>query len=419
MGWGLPGLPIVVVLHPLAKRNAEECAALAAGALGEVASALTEDPVALEARYREKTIPSGARLRHKSLFDSEFNAPDAPERVRGPDSIEALNRLFYARGWTDGLPVLPPTPRRCEAMLAGRDPSNLVSIVEPRLGRATMGKLAANAVMAGCDPEHFPVVLAATRAMCDPAFNLKAIQSTTHPCTVGCLVGGPIVDAISVNGGYNALGQGSKANAAIGRTIRLILINIGGASPGVLDRSTMGSPAKYALCFAENAEANPWPSYHADLGLDSAASHVTVFGVEGPHNVNDHYGRDAEEILLTIAGTLASPGANNFYLEGQPVVVLGPEHAEVIAAGGFSKADVKTFLSERAIVPRALVSEAMIEELERRLPDHLLGPGGRDGVRFITKPDDLILLVAGGAGRHSAVLPTFGHSTRAVTRKVE
>ena len=419
MSWGLPGLPIVVVPHPLAKRNDDECREIAGTVLGEAASALTDDAATLAARYEAKSLPQTGRLRYKSLFDSEFNAPDAPERIRAPESIEALNRIFHSRGWTDGLPVMPPTPERCTAMLGGRDPSEVVAVVEPRLGQATNLKLAANAVMAGCDPDYFPVVLAATRAMCDPAFNLKAIQSTTHPCTVGCLVGGPIAETIGVNGAYNALGQGAKANAAIGRAIRLILVNIGGASPGALDRSTMGSPAKYALCFAENTDASPWRPFHVDLGLDPAASHVTVFGVEGPHNVNDHYGRTAEEILLTVAGTLASPGANNFYLEGEPVVILGPEHAEVVAAAGLSKGDVRSFLSEHAVVPRPLVSDAMIAELAERLPHHLLGPDGRDGVRFITNPDDLIVLVAGGAGRHSAVLPTFGHSTRAVTKAVE
>ena len=287
------------------------------------------------------------------------------------------------------------------------------------LGRATLGKIAANAVMAGCEPAHFPVILAATRAMCEPRFNLKALQSTTHPCTVMCLVGGPICDEIEVNGGYNAFGQGSKANAAIGRVIRLVLTNIGGASAGALDRSTMGSPAKYAFCFAENVEASPWPPYREELGLDPAASHVTVFGVEGPHNVNDHYGRTGEEILLTIAGTLASPGANNFYLQGQPIVVIGPEHAEVIAADGFGKTDVKRYLSEHAVVPRSVVSEAMIDVLEQRMPHHLIGERGSGGVRFVTEADDLIVLVAGGGGRHSAILPTFGHSTEAVTRRVD
>ena len=291
--------------------------------------------------------------------------------------------------------------------------------MEPRLGGATLGKIAANAVMAGCAPAHFPVVVAAVRAMCEPRFNLKALQSTTHPCTVACLVGGPLTTELEVNGAYNAFGQGSHANAAIGRAIRLVLTNIGGASPGALDRSTMGTPAKYAFCFAENAEASPWPSYHEELGLDPAESHVTVMGVEGPHNVNDHYGRTGEEILLTIAGTLASPGANNFYLEGQPVVVIGPEHADVIAADGFSKTDVRRFLCERAVVPRSVVSEAMIDVLEERMPHHVIGERGSGGVWFITEPEDLIVLVAGGAGRHSALLPTFGHSTEAVTRAIE
>ena len=419
MGWDMPGLPLAVVPHPLAKRNTRECSEFAAGVLGEIAEALTADPVLLAAKYREKTVPAGSRHRYRSLFESEFNAPDAPPTFKGPDSVEAMNRVFYRRGWTDGLPVLPPTPRRVEAMLAGRNPGEVAGLVEPRLGRATLGKIAANAVMAGCEPAHFPVVVAAVRAMTDESFNLKALQSTTHPCTVACLVGGPVADELEVNGAYNAFGQGSHANAAIGRAIRLVLTNIGGASPGALDRSTMGSPAKYALCFAENRQACPWPSYHEELELDPADSHVTVFGVEGPHNVNDHYGRTGEEILLTIAGTLASPGANNFYLGGQPVVVIGPEHAEVIAADGFSKMDVKRFLSERAVVPRAVVSDAMVDAVADRNPGQLLGERATDGVRFVTDPDQLIVLVAGGAGRHSAVLPTFGGSTRAVTRRIE
>ena len=294
----------------------------------------------------------GGRLRHRSLFESDFNAPDAPTVIRVPDRLDTVDRLFYQRGWTDGLPIIPPTPERYRALLGDLDPDELLGLVEPRLGRATVGKAVANAVMAGCRPEHVPVVVAATRAMCDPRFNLKALQSTTHPCTVMCLVGGPICDEIDLNASYNAMGQGQRANAVIGRAIRLILTNIGGAAPGVLDRSTMGSPAKYSFCFAENSEANPWETFHAELGLDEDASHVTVFGAEGPHNVNDHHGRTGEDILLTIAGTLASPGANNFYLGGQAVVVLGPEHAEVIARDGFSKADVKRYLSERAIIPR-------------------------------------------------------------------
>lgn len=415
----MPGLPIVVLEHPIAKRNDDECRALAQEAFGEIVEAWSRDERQLEEHYRTKTIESRSRLRYRSVFQSDFNAFDAPAVIHVSDSFDTVQRLFHQRGWTDGLPVVPPTPERCAEMLGGIDSNELVGIVEPRLGRATAGRIAANAVMAGCEPGYFPVVLAAVRAMCAEPFNLKALQSTTHPCTVLCLVGGPIVEEIGINSAYNAMGQGRRANAAIGRTIRLILTNIGGAAPGVLDRSTMGSPAKYSFCFAENVEASPWEPYHEELGLEAGASWVSVCGVEGPHNVNDHYGRTAEEILLTVAGTLASPGANNFYLEGEPVIVLGPEHAEVIARDGFSKADVRGFLSEHAIIPRALVSEPMIDELERRSPDHLLGERGCDGIRFNTRPDDLIVLVAGGAGRHSTILPTFGDSTRAVTERIE
>ena len=387
---------------------------LAAEAIDEIVEAMTGDAARLEEHYRGKQVESKNRLRYRSLFESSHNAPDAPETVRAPDSLEAVHRIFHQRGWTDGLPIVPPTRERCEAMLGDRDPEEEVGVVEPRLGRGTAAKLAVNAVMAGCEPACFEVVAAATRAMCDPRFNLKAIQSTTHPCTVLVLVNGPVADALEINGAYNAMGQGRRANAAIGRAVRFILLNVGGAAPGVLDRSTMGSRAKYSFCFAENVAASPWEPWHVENGFAPEASTVTVCGVEGPHNVNDHYGRTGEEILLSVAGTLASTGANNFYLEGEPVVVLGPEHAEVVAAAGFSKADVKRFLSEHAVVPRPVVSEAMIDVLEARVPDHLLGPRGRDGVRFITRPDDLIVVVAGGAGRHSAVIPTFGHSTRHV-----
>ena len=404
-----------MVPHPLARRNDDECAGFAADVIDEIIEALSGDAESLELSYRNKTLATGAKLRHKSLFESDFNSPDAPSVFKAPESLTAVNRLFYQRGWTDGLPIIPPTPELVKAMIGDRNPEEVIALVEPQLGRGTVSSLAANAVMAGCDPAYFPVVLAATRAMCDPRFNLKAIQSTTHPCTVMTVLSGPVVDELDINVAYNVMGQGSKANAAIGRAIRLILINIGGAGPGVLDRSTMGSPAKFAFCFAENADASPWPLYPEELGLAADKSYVTVCGAEGPHNVNDHFGRNAEEILLTIAGTLASTGANNFYLEGQPIIVIGPEHAEVIAADGLSKADVRQFLSQKAIIPGALVSDAMKEVVTKRLPHHVLDNGD---IRFITNANDLIILVAGGAGRHSAVIPTFGHTTQAVTVEI-
>ena len=248
-------------------------AEFASGVIDEIVDAMTGDAVRLEERYRAKRVESKNRLRYRSLFESDYNAPDAPETVRAPASLDAVNRIFHQRGWTDGLPIVPPTRERFEAMLRGWVPAAEIGVVEPRLGRGTAAKLAINAVMAGCEPAHFEVVVAATRAMCDPRFNLKAVQSTTHPCTVLAMVNGPLADTLEINGAYNAMGQGQRANAAIGRAIRFILLNIGGAAPGVLDRATMGSPAKYSFCFAENVAASPWEPWHVENGFAAGCEH--------------------------------------------------------------------------------------------------------------------------------------------------
>lgn len=223
--------------------------------------------------------------------------------------------LFYRRGWTDGLPIMLPTEQRLEKMIAQseRDPETLIGLVPPCRGEATVEKIAINAIMAGCMPEHLPVVIAATKAMTDKAFNLYALQTTTHPCTVLVLINGPLAEELEINCGYNAMGQGFMSNATIGRAIRLILINIGGAAPGALDRATLGAPSKFSFCFAENEEENPWEPLHVERGFPKTYSTVTVVGAEGPHNVNDHGGSRAEEILTTLSGVVATPGSNNFY----------------------------------------------------------------------------------------------------------
>ena len=188
--------------------------------------------------------------------------------MRAPDSLEAVNRIFHQRGWTDGLPIVPPTRERLEAMLGGWDPREEVAVVEPRLGRGTAGKLAVNAVMAGCEPAHFEVVAAATRAMCDPRFNLKAIQSTTHPCTVLVLVNGPLADTLEINGAYNAMGQGRRANAAIGRAIRFILLNVAGPRRG------SSTARRWALRRSiPSASRRTWPRAPGSRGTWRTASH--------------------------------------------------------------------------------------------------------------------------------------------------
>ncbi|MBT4046215.1 MAG: hypothetical protein HOK21_09815 [Rhodospirillaceae bacterium] len=415
----MPGLPIAIVPHPVAKLLPDEVAALAANVVDEIIRLWQTDAEDLRAEFKDKEPPVKKRLRYKSLFEGNFSAPDAPKLIKGPDDLEGVNRLFYSRGWTDGLPVIPPTPERYEAMLgdSGLDPEQLLALIEPRQGQATVAKIVINAVMAGCLPEHLPVLLAAAKALGQSALNLKALNTTTHPCTVLALISGPVNDEIDVNTTYNTMGQGSLANAAIGRAIRSILLNVGGGTPGILDRATMGTPAKFSFCFGENQDENPWGETLAmERGFAADQSTITLCGVEGPHNVNDHYGKGAEEILQTIGGTMCSPGLNNSYLGGEIMLVLGPEHAEIIHKDGFSKADIKNWLIENAVIPAHVLSEPQRVIMRQYVPERLLANGDQ-GARIATTHADIQLVVAGGAGRHSAIIPSFGN-TRAVTEVI-
>jgi len=416
---GMPGLPIAVVPHPVAKLVPDEVATIARNVVDEVIRLWQSDAEALRAEFKEKAPPTKSRLRYQSMFEGNFSAPDAPERLNGPVDLEGINRLFYSRGWTDGLPIIPPTPERYEKMLGNRglDPNELLARIEPRQGEATVAKVAVNGVMAGCQPDHLPVLVAAAKALGHSDLNLKALNTTTHPCTVLALISGPITENIDVNTTYNVMGQGSLANAAIGRGIRSILLNIGGGTPGILDRATMGTPAKYSFCFGENLAENPWGETLAmERGFGAEQSTITLCGVEGPHNVNDHYGKTAEEILQTISGTMCSPGLNNSYLGGEIMLVLGPEHAEIIHKDGFSKADIKNYLIENAFIPAHVLSEPQRVIMRQYVPERLLADGD-GGAKIATSHDDIQLVVAGGAGRHSAVIPSFGN-TRAVTEVI-
>ncbi|MDX9820390.1 MAG: UGSC family (seleno)protein [Syntrophales bacterium] len=416
----MPALPLVDIPHPMAGQTKEYVMQIAEKAIPEILRILTGDATQLEEEHKKKFVNPPGERRHKGLFGDEFSDEREPEKFQAPSSLEAVQSLFYRKGWTDGLPVIPPTAERVALMLEywNGDPEERVGLVQPRRGEATIRKIAVNAVMAGCRPEHFPVVVAATRAMIRPEFGLYGLQTTTHPCTVLVLVNGPLADFLEINASYNAMGQGKLANAVIGRAIRLVLTNIGGGTPGVLDRSTMGSPAKYAFCFAENEEENPWHQpLHVERGFPESTSTVTVCGVEGPHNVNDHGSRSAEEILQTIGGVLATPGTNQLYLGGEPLIALGPEHAAVIFRGGFSKNDVKRYLFKNARVPLNRISRGNMERFVKNWPERFKGLAEGDGVPIAEKPEDIMIVVCGGLGRHSAVIPTFG-VTRSVTLSV-
>jgi hypothetical protein len=347
-----------------------------------------------------------------------LKAPGAS--IEAEEDFEAINALYLERGWSDGLPIVPPTAARVEKMLeyCDRPFNEPIAKMAPRYGEATPLRLAANAVMAGCRPEYFPLLTLAVEAMCEEPFNLYGIQATTHLCAPLVIVNGPVAKELGMNGGHNAFGPGTHSNATIGRAIRLALINIGGATPGAGDMSTFGAPSKYSYCVCENEEGNPWEPLHVEHGYARDTTTVTVIGAECPHNVNDHESLTAEGILTTIAGTMATTGNNDVFYEAQPLVVFGPEHAKTVADGGFSKADAKRFLHEHATVPMNRFSN---ENIERRFRGTLKARYGSSPldtpIPMVQRPENIIIAVIGGAGKHSAIIPTFG-ATKAVTREL-
>ena len=354
-----------------------------------------------------------------SALATMLKAPGA--MVECDDDPEAVFELLCAKGWSDGLPVIPPTPERVERMLAYCDRSfdEPVARIPPRYGAATPIRVAANAVMAGCKPEYFPLVLLALEAMAEGPYNLYGTQATTHPCTPLLIFNGPIAAEVGINAGHKVMGNYVRANAAIGRAVRLALVNIGAAIPGTGDMATAGTPAKFTFCVAENEAASPWEPLHVERGFPRDASAVTVVAAEGPHNVNDHESLSPEGILTMIAGTMAITGSNNAYYAGQPVLAFGPEHAATAASGGMSKRDVKQWLYDHATLPLSRFSKEGIERrFRRKLADQYANVPLDTPVHMWAKPDDLIVIVTGGAGKHSQYIPTFGN-TRSVTRALK
>jgi hypothetical protein len=334
-----------------------------------------------------------------------------------PGAYDAIDAHYQERGWTDGLPIVPPTEARVREFLTQttRDPREIVGVLPPRQGEATVEKIAANAVMAGCRPAYLPVVLAAIEALADPLFNLDSVQATTHPVAPLLVINGPIARTLGLQAGYNAFGQGFRANVTIGRAVRLVLMNIGGGLPGAGDRATQGSPAKIAYCVAENEAESPWEPLHVEAGLPADSSTVTVFGAEGPHNIQDHFSNTALGVLRTVAGAMGQAGSNNLLGRGGPLLSLGPEHAATIAKEGFSKQQVKAFLFEHARFPLGrLGREYQRQQIERwgvaDAPDTM--------VPIVRRPEDISIIVVGGAGKHSCWQPTFGDGTHWTRRSI-
>lgn len=341
--------------------------------------------------------------------------------IDAADDIESATEFCMERGWGDGLPIVPPTVARVERMLAycDRPWDEPVATMPPRNGAVTPLRLAANAVMAGCRPTYFPLLLLAVEAMCEEPLNLYGIQTTTHPACPLVIVNGPIARELGFNHGHNAFGPGYRPNAAIGRAIRLALLNIGGAIPGVGDMATMGHPGKYGYVIAENEASNPWEPLHVERGFPIEATTVTVVGSEGPHNINDHHSTTAAGVLTMVSGGVATATANNLWYAGEAVIALCPEHAATIASDGFSKLDVKRFIYQNATVPLRKFSPENVERRYRQKFPERYAHAPLDAPVYMTQtPDDFIVIVLGGAGKHSMYVPSFGE-TRSITRALK
>ncbi|WP_119419174.1 hypothetical protein [Desertibaculum subflavum] len=320
-----------------------------------------------------------------------------------PDS-EAWNDFALAQGWSDGMPLVMPTEAAVARFTAAaRGDNQTFAPISPRQVVPTLASLAANAVMAGCKPEYFPVVLAALRGVLSPEYNLHGTLATTHPCAPMIMVSGPLRQALDINCGSNCFGQGWRANATIGRALELILLNVGGARPGVMDRSTQGSPAKFSFCFGENEEVSPWAPYHVRRGFAATDSVVTVMSGEAPHNINDHGSTTAEGVLTTICESIAQPGSNLIYGKGPYVLVLGPEHAETLHRDGWTIEALREEVFRRARVHISRVSKENRESYAStgRHPDG-------DWYPMSPTVEDIHIVVAGGPGKHSAYIPSFG-----------
>lgn len=322
------------------------------------------------------------------------------------------------RRWGDGLPLIPATGGRVQRMLSGtdRDPDYVVMLMPPKFAPCTVEKIAINAVMAGCLPEYMPLLITAVEAMGDPTFHLYGAQATTHPMGFMVMVNGPIARTAGLHCGSGVFGPGVRANATIGRAIRLVLQNVGGAYAGTTDMSTQGTPAKYTFAFAENEAASPWPPFHVSVGLEPEASAVTVASAEGPHNISDHVSNEPRGLLVTFAQSIATMGKIQAYNhEGGFFVAFCPEHAEILHRFHWTREDVQRYLYERARIPYALWR---LGGMHGMLPHARWLDAADDNLQVPMTEDvhGIRIVVAGGAGRHSSWMPSGLALTRRVTR---
>ncbi len=327
-------------------------------------------------------------------------------------------------GFSPCLPVVPPTAARVDRFLAAAplSPDLVVGLIPPCYGAATVEKIAANAVMAGCRPEYMEVLVPLVRAACDERFNLHGLQATTHSATPLTIVSGKIAKRLGLTSGAGLFGNTARANSSIGRAFQLVIANLGGALPGEIDMSTLGNPGKFSYCIAEDEAANPWEPLHVELGFEPGDSTITLFGAAGIQEVSEHTARAGASLLRTIAATLAVVWSWRVCGRVDAVLIVSPEHAATLATDGFSKANAREFLFEHTGVPLRAFDHEGTEGTQIRHTYEEIVIDGEPHYRKFSDPSQIRIVVAGGtAGKFSAVIggwPSGPGGTQIVTYPV-
>ncbi len=392
-GRGMPDLPLAQIPHPMhtARRNV----------VTERADAVID------------TLAD--RLTNHSIDAAEIGATGRSDGLQDIDDQE----MAFARGWTDGLPVVVPTAEKVAAMVAacGREASDRVGPIPPRWRQATIEKIAINAVLAGCRPEYFPLVLAAVEAALDNDCQLYAIQTATNTTAPLFIGNGPIARELDINARGNVFGQGVRANATIGRAVQLVMRNIGGDLPGETDMSTHGHAGKFGACIAEAEDESPWSPFHVDAGFAVDDSTVTVIGASAPQNIFTYGCETGADILEHFIGATLGLGHNNIIFPTGPLFVVSPEHATTLARDGIGKREIQNAVFERARIPLTRFCERSVRGLHHRRSRWFAEVGDPGHIGIADRPEDVHIIVAGGPGIHSLFVPT-AFSYRPVTRRI-
>ena len=320
------------------------------------------------------------------------------------------------------MPVVPATESLVRRMLSGygEDPSLSLGVIQPRNAQVTLEKVAINAVMAGCRPEYFPVVVAAVKAVLQEEFNVAGVSATTGGAAPVIIVNGPLAKQLDINGDAGCFGPGYRANASIGRALRLVIRNLGGLILGEMDKATLSTPGRYSFCFAENEDRSPWEPRHIELGFDPSASILTVLGTRSVYEVMETTVPTGIEVLQTIVDTMKAAGVSNYYQIGtgtQIALVVCPEHAADMSASGLSKTDVRQYIYQNARMPMHRLKD-VAHYGNRNWPSWVDETNPNTLVPIVREADDIVIVVAGGDGRHSAWLSGWG-VTRVVTQEIE